>query len=106
VVVHAKIDPAVLEALVSVMCTEREIADYFQVSTDSIQRFVKRTWGMTYTAFYEEKSARAKVSLRRKQFQCAMQSNTALLIFLGKNWLGQTDKVEVDAHARTIPAGN
>lgn len=35
-----------------------------------------------------------KMSLRRMQLRAAENGNTALLIFLGKNLLGQTDKPE------------
>jgi hypothetical protein len=33
-------------------------------------------------------------SLKRKQFQVAMRGNPALLIWLGKQYLGQSDKLE------------
>lgn len=33
-------------------------------------------------------------SLRRKQYEVAMAGNTAMLIWLGKQYLGQTEKVE------------
>ena len=37
-----------------------------------------------------------KLSLRQLQWKNAASGNTALLIFLGKNFLGQTDKSQVD----------
>ena len=35
------------------------------------------------------------VSLRRKQYELAMAGNATMLIFLGKQYLGQSDKREV-----------
>ncbi len=37
-----------------------------------------------------------KLSLRQLQWKNAASGNTALLIFLGKNYLNQTDKSQVD----------
>jgi hypothetical protein len=45
-----------------------------------------------------------RASIRRRQFELAMRGNTALLIWWGKNNLGQADKMEktesVDMTAR------
>lgn len=50
---------------------------------------------MTYGQIYEQKKGLGKISLRRKQLQTALAGNPALLIWLGKNLLKQSDKVEV-----------
>lgn len=39
---------------------------------------------------FSEKKGMGRVSLRRAQFRMAMK-NVAMAIFLGKQWLGQTD---------------
>lgn len=41
-------------------------------------------------------------SLRRKQFELAMKGNVTMLIWLGKNCLGQTDKI-IHAGDRNSP---
>lgn len=43
-----------------------------------------------------------KVSLRRKQVELAMAGDKTMLIWLGKNYLGQTDKLEA-AHTGAVP---
>ena len=40
---------------------------------------------------YEQKSASGKVTLRRYQLRLA-EKNAAMAIWLGKQWLGQTDR--------------
>lgn len=55
--------------------------------------------------FLEKKSKgrnRGKTSLRSWQFAAAKQGNTSLLIHLGKNYLGQTDRPETDTPDTTI----
>jgi len=34
------------------------------------------------------------MSLRRIQYSTAMEGNATMLVWLGKNWLGQTDKLD------------
>ena len=56
---------------------------------------MERTYGRHYSVVYEEKRGIGKISLRRAQFRLA-EKNAAMAIFLGKNYLGQRDHVEVD----------
>jgi hypothetical protein len=39
---------------------------------------------------------RGKASLRRRQWELAQQGDRGMLIWLGKNWLGQTDQLRLD----------
>lgn len=82
------------DRLALIQCTLREIAAWFDVSEDTIEARVKETHGVTFAEHLAQRSCKGKVSLRRKQYQAAMGGNTALLIFLGKQWLGQSDKME------------
>ena len=34
------------------------------------------------------------MSLRRKQYSTAMEGNATMLVWLGKNWLSQSDKLD------------
>jgi len=40
-----------------------------------------------------------KMNIRRMQFQRASTGNTGMLIWMGKQYLGQTDKVDLDTTA-------
>lgn len=52
-----------------------------------------------FSAIIKEGRATGRMSLKRKQWEMAMGGNITMLIWLGKQNLGQTDKVEqrVDA---------
>jgi len=82
------------DKLLAIQATKEECAGWFNCSVDTIENKVNEVHGMNFSAYKEQKGATGKISLRRKQFQTAMSGNTALLIFLGKQWLGQSDKVE------------
>jgi hypothetical protein len=90
-----EIDWNVFEALCFCRCTLREISLYFKASEDTIERAVKREQKLSFAEYYAQKSAKGDVSLRRKQFEVALKGNPAMLIWLGKNRLGQADKAEI-----------
>lgn len=94
------VDKGEFEALCSVMCTEREICAYFNVSHDTINRWCHQEYGCTFTEAFEQKCMYGKVSLRRLQYQSAENGNVPMQIFLGKQWLGQSDIVEQTTTSR------
>lgn len=93
-----EIDVDQFKKLCSIQCTLREIAAYFRVSEDTIQRFCKREFKMTFTEAFDTFSADGKISLRRTQFRMA-EHNPSMAIWLGKQFLGQRDMVENNVQA-------
>ena len=89
-----EIDEKAFKNLCGMMCTLEEIAGFFECSTDTIERWCERTYKERFADIYKRYSARGKTSLRRTQFKLAEKS-AAMAIFLGKNYLGQTDHIEV-----------
>ena len=77
-----------VKLLASFGCSYIEIGKYFGCSEGVIRKRFKTE--------YEQGREEMKLSLRQMQWKNAQQGNTALLIFLGKNFLGQTDKSQVD----------
>lgn len=93
------IDKKKFENLCAIHCTKAEVAGIFDCSEDTIENFCKKTYfdedgnPMTFSAVYKKYSANGKASLRRTQFRLAEKS-AAMAIFLGKQYLGQTDHIE------------
>jgi len=87
------IDQKTFEGLCKIHCTEEEIAGIFECSVETLNQWCKRTFGDTFLEVYKKFSAQGKASLRRTQFKLA-EKNPSMAIFLGKNLLGQTDRVE------------
>ena len=90
----AKIDKNQFEALCAVQCTLEEISAFFGVSFDTIERWCKREYKENFADVFKKASTAGKMSLRRLQWKSARDGNITMQIFLGKQWLGQTDKVE------------
>lgn len=79
----ADVDANEVFKLAKLGCKTEEIADWFGVSTDTIQR--------RFAAELSKGRADVKLSLRRWQLQHAENGNASLLIWLGKQMLGQRD---------------
>jgi hypothetical protein len=89
-----EIDWIAFDKLCAMQCTLNEIAAWFDCSIDTIEGRCKKIKGMKFSDYYRQKKEKGLISLRRAQWQGAVEGkNTALLIFLGKQYLGQSDKV-------------
>lgn len=84
---QAKIDVKLVEGMASVGATNCEIADFCGVAEGTIR---KRCGPLLLKA-----RASLKTRLRRAQITAALDRNPALLIWLGKQMLGQVEKHEV-----------
>lgn len=85
------IDQAQFEKLCNILCTLDDIAGFFDCSVDTIENWCKKTYKETFSDIYKKKSAVGRVSLRRKQFEVAMSGDKTMLVWLGKQQLGQRD---------------
>ena len=86
------IDKEQFEKLCKLQCTETEISAYFEISHDTLQRWCEETYGENFAYVYEQKKGVGKIALRRFQMQQA-EKNPTMAIWLGKQYLGQTDKI-------------
>lgn len=99
-----KIDQEEFEKLCSIQCTEEEIAGWYKCSIDTIERFCEKTYKTTFADIYKSLSAKGKMSLRRSQFRIA-ETNPTMAIWLGKQYLGQKDKTDIDLEANVQSDG-
>lgn len=88
-----RIDKKVFENLCGLQCTLLEICDAFDVEDDTLNSWCKSTYGTTFSEVFKKKRGKGQISLRRMQWKLA-EKNTAMAIFLGKQYLGQKDKIE------------
>ena len=83
-----EIDPEQIEALASYGCNIREMADFFKCDESTIRKRFK--------AEIAAGVADGKIRLRQKQFDIAINGNVSMLIWLGKQLLNQSDRVDMD----------
>ena len=64
----------------------------------TIERFVKRDYKIGFEELKAQKEVRIKIALKRKMIEKALQGDNTMLIWLSKQMLGYTDKVEERSH--------
>ena len=89
------IDKSNFEKLCQIQCTLEEIAGFFDCCDDTINNWCKEVYDDNFSGVYKKKSVAGKISLRRNQFKIA-ENNASMAIFLGKQYLGQRDNIEVE----------
>lgn len=89
--------------LVGLGCTQEEICWFFRdekgkpANVDTLSRWCKRTFGLNFQEYFAQNGNMAlKIKLRKNQLKLSEKS-AAMAIFLGKNYLGQSDKVEYES---------
>lgn len=80
-----------VRGLARIQATKEEAAAVFGIALSTFYQFLK-DWPEAAEA-WDSGAAEGKASLRRTQFKLA-EKNAQMAIFLGKNYLGQTDKLE------------
>lgn len=86
-----KIDKIEFEKLCELQCTQIEFCSWFDCTEDTLNSWCKREYnGMTFSEVFAIKRGKGKIALRRIQYQLA-EKNPSMAIFLGKQYLGQSD---------------
>ena len=83
-----QIDYEAVRKLANIQCTQEEIASFVGCDVRTLQRDEE------FCRIYKEGKENGKMSLRRMQFKLAEKSY-AMAIFLGKQYLGQKDTVDL-----------
>jgi hypothetical protein len=83
---NVRIDEAQVEEMAAIGCTVAEIAGIVGCSPRTVERRA--------AAPVARGRVRLNISLRRRQIEMAMSGNASMLIWLGKQLLGQRDKAD------------
>jgi len=90
---RVEIDMDMLTNLVRIQCTLEECAGVLNVSKSALSRRLADENGETFAEFFKRHQDEGKASLRRAQFKAATEDRQpAMLVWLGKQMLGQGDK--------------
>ena len=83
-----QIDLTELEKLCSLHCTDQELADWFGVSTRTIETRRKRP---EFAQAMQRGRSKGRISVRRAQMKMLDSGNGTMGVWLGKQFLGQRD---------------
>lgn len=77
--------------------TLEEISSWYNCGITTIEERVREEHGIGFREYWRQKSDGGKISLRRAQFQKAIdEGHPTMLIWLGKNVLNQADKQQTE----------
>ena len=92
-----QIDYELVDKLCEIQCTGEEIAAVLDIDYDTLNAGIKRDKGVGFSEYFAQKRSLGKKSLRRRQWQSAVEEgNVTMMIWLGKQYLGQSDKQDVE----------
>jgi hypothetical protein len=96
-----------LDALI-IWSSEAYCAEKLNISVDSLARRIKEKTGLSFAEYKHQKKEPLRINILKKQYDVAMAGNVSMLIWLGKNELGQTDKVDssIDVNNLKIEISN
>ncbi len=90
------IDYELVEKLAQIQCTQEEISQILDISSRTLQKDEE------FLRIHKKGIESGRMSLRRYQWESAKKGNVTMQIWLGKQYLGQSDKVVVDNQADAI----
>lgn len=86
----------IIKKLLQIHCTINEVAAFFEVDLDTVTNYCKKTFGLGFKELSERYQGQGKISLRRQLWRKAIEGNDLKAqIFLAKNVLGMSDRVDV-----------
>ena len=97
------IDLQLLDRLCQFPMKNEDIAFCLGVSLDTLERRVRAIEDSTFAEFKHKRGARLRLSLVEKQIEVAMRGNVSMLIWLGKQYLGQSDHLPAEEdHSQNV----
>jgi AraC-like DNA-binding protein len=85
------IDWELVDRFLEAGCNQKQICSSIGISEDTLQRRFKDKYGVAYSVYAVQKAQYGEALLLEAQMRKALEGNTQMLIWLGRNRLKQTD---------------
>lgn len=85
-----------LVEMMKIQCTQDEICGVFGMTAETLNARLAERGEESFSTLYKKHQHDGKVSLRRAQFKAAKDGNPTMLVWLGKQYLDQTDRTATD----------
>lgn len=80
--------------MMKIQCTQDEICAIFEIDEKTLNVALAKRGEESFSALYKKNQNHGRASLRRNQWKAADKLVPSMLIWLGKQHLGQKDQVE------------
>lgn len=81
------LDPEQVRSLSAIQCTMIEMSHVLKCSVDHLEQ--------NFSDIIKEGRTQGVMSVKRKQYELAMQGDKTMLVWFGKNYCGQSDRQEI-----------
>ena len=83
-------------------CAERQLLKWgeqpnfktIKAAMEIIERRIEENYRITFTEYKEQRKDPVRMKLLQKQIDIALNGNVTMLIWLGKQMMGQSDKID------------
>ena len=82
-----------LDAMI-VWANQEYCAEKLGMSIDTLAHIIKERTGLSFPEYKHQKQEPMRINLLKKQYDIAMSGNVTMCIWLGKQYLGQSEKVQ------------
>lgn len=93
---RADIDWKKVDKYLQAHCDGAGIAGLLGIDPETLYRACQRDHKIGFSEYAAQKKGEGKELLKAKQFETAMSGNVSMQIWLGKQYLGQRDKSDVE----------
>lgn len=85
-----------LKAICRLKPTLHDAAAFLDVNTSTIEKWIKRTHGISYSEFRDQHMVHSRFMITRNLLKLCEQNNLGALIYCSKNMNGWSDRPEDD----------
>lgn len=96
----ANIDWNKVDQYLRAQCDGVGIAGIFGISPDTLYRACQEEFKIGFAEYSAQKKSEGKELLRAKQFSLAMEGDKTMCVWLGKQYLNQRDKQDIDQNTK------
>lgn len=86
-----ELDWDLLRKICSFPVAQKDIAWIMDVSIDTLANRIRKKFKCTFSEYLDKNKALYRLKLHQKQYEVAMKGHATMLIWLGKQHLGQSD---------------
>ena len=97
-----KIDWNLVDQALIAGATGARVAAYLGIHRETLYDAVQREFGVSFTDYSHEKHQKGDSMIQMKQFQEAMKGDRGMLIWLGKQRLGQRDNQDMNVNGNGL----
>jgi IS30 family transposase len=98
---RADIDWKKVDKYLQAHCDGAGIAGLLGIDPETLYRACQRDHKIGFSEYAAQKKGEGKELLRAKQFETAMSGNVSMQIWLGKQYLNQRDRAEMEQSGTT-----